>query len=67
MFRFCSECLRAQCVSWKPRSASYDGGRGRPRILLLPCRGNILLLRSEAGRTESGREPTFLLGRLECT
>ena len=32
-----------------------------PRILLLPCSGNILLLRSEAGRTMSGREPTFLL------
>jgi hypothetical protein len=32
-----------------------------PRILLLPCCRNILLLRSEAGRTMSGREPTFLL------
>ncbi len=33
----------------------------------LQCSGNILWLRSEAGRKESGREPTFLLGRLECT
>ncbi len=37
------------------------------RILLLPCCGNILLFRSEAGRTMSGREPTFLLGRLQCS
>jgi hypothetical protein len=40
---------------------------GEARILLLPCCGNILLLRSEAGRTMSGREPTFLLGRLQCS
>ena len=39
----------------------YGAAVGAPRILLLPCWGNILLLRSEAGRTMSGREPTFLL------
>ncbi len=33
----------------------------------LQCGGNILWIRSEAGRKESGREPTFLLGRLECS
>ena len=50
------------------RNTSSDAYDGRAaRTLLLPCWGNILLLRSEAGRTESGREPTFLLGRLECT
>jgi ribosome maturation factor RimP len=31
------------------------------RILLLPCTRNILFFRSEAGRTVSGRKPTFLL------
>src|SRR5580700_4491684 len=31
------------------------------RILLLSGPGNILYFRSEAGRTVSGREPTFLL------
>src|SRR5947207_4941298 len=51
------------------KSAAYSMGRwrftesleGLPRILLLPCSGNILYFRSEAGRTMSGRKPTFLL------
>src|ERR1700743_2479103 len=36
--------------------------RRRPRILILPCSGNILVLRSEAGRTMEWAQAHFFVG-----
>jgi len=38
-----------------------------PHMLHLPCRGNILFFRSEAGRTNGWAQAHFFVGRLECT
>src|SRR5580704_4948728 len=40
----------------------FAGRRGRDRILILPCSGNILILRSEAGRTMEWAQAHFFVG-----
>jgi hypothetical protein len=49
------------------RRGRLEGGLGETdktdtRILLLPCRGNILLFRSEAGRTDEWARAHFFVG-----
>jgi hypothetical protein len=43
-------------------SGAIFGREGNARTLILPCSGNILILRSEAGRTMEWAQAHFFVG-----